>query len=242
MSEWTSEGPFGFMVPKDDPQKLDSGLVLPPGKTRLEYISERFRQVMSPPILHHSVDSRGLPILPPRAPQPVSQMFWNAYALGYTMIDDLEPKPEPVPPPLKQSKRDEVIIGWRCWGATEHGNVALLRSMFQTSHTWPAGEPATLIPHQARYFNGNPKCHSGIHAFKTLARMRVEYAFYGNRVYGKVALWGRVYSHEHGYRAEFAYPTHLYTQTKDLAQKLRATYGCETTWDHRRPLPDLQEE
>lgn len=224
MSEWERQEPYGFIVPKPDPQTLDSGLVLPPGKTRMQYLSER---VMFQ--------------LPSWAVTRPPKVNWGNLSFTTFFLDDLE-KPEPPPPPLKQSKRDEVIIGWRTWWAIEVGNVVLLRSRFKTDYHWPVGEPATLIDHQAQYFNSDPKCHSGVHAFKTLSRMRVEYGPNPRSVYGKVALWGRVYSHEHGYRAEFAYPTHIYTPTKDLARKLRSTYGCETTWDHRRPLPDLPAE
>lgn len=50
-----------------------------------------------------------------------------------------------------------------------------------------------------------------------------------HRAWGEVKLWGRIIEHELGYRAEFAYPSKLYTENAALAPKIAALYGvpCE---------------
>ena len=50
--------------------------------------------------------------------------------------------------------------------------------------------------------------------------------------YGKVALWGRVIEHEHGYRAQYAYPQSIVVpasvpNAQNVARALANTYGCE---------------
>ena len=47
---------------------------------------------------------------------------------------------------------------------------------------------------------------------------------------GLVALWGRVIEHEHGYRAQFAYPAAFVEPTleseRDVVRELAARYGA----------------
>src|SRR5215469_14386581 len=51
----------------------------------------------------------------------------------------------------------------------------------------------------------HPSCTCGVHATKTLERLRqCGYGRFG--VYGEVYLWGTVVEHEHGWRAQYAYP------------------------------------
>ena len=51
-----------------------------------------------------------------------------------------------------------------------------------------------------------PECRCGLHASPTLDVLRRTRC---PAVLGRVALWGRVIEHEHGYRARFAYPQRL---------------------------------
>ena len=52
-------------------------------------------------------------------------------------------------------------------------------------------------------------------------------------VIGEIKCWGRIFEHERGYRAEFAYPSKIIVpeelhNSNSLAQTLRREYGCET--------------
>jgi hypothetical protein len=52
-------------------------------------------------------------------------------------------------------------------------------------------------------------CTCGVYASKSLEHLRTTgYARYG--IHGEVSLWGTVVEHEHGWRAQFAYPKNMY--------------------------------
>lgn len=121
------------------------------------------------------------------------------------------------------------ILGWRLWRATPEG---VLWSVYKDM-AWPPGWP----------IHANPRNKSeGIYALKTRARLDGRsYQLEGQRMWmvvGQVALWGTVIDHEHGYRAEYAYPT-LIDLTPPmpgfprpaalarLAEAIRDRYGCE---------------
>jgi hypothetical protein len=95
-------------------------------------------------------------------------------------------------------------------------------------------------------------CDCGIYAVKTpraaLARVRLERRAGALRLqhpnapvgcaWGAVKIWGRVIEHESGYRAEFAYPSHLHCDDAKLAPRVAALYGvpCDyTPLGHREP-------
>ena len=95
------------------------------------------------------------------------------------------------------------IIGWRAWKYRD----GFLTSPYR-DNVWLPGEPMTgtlgdwLI---GRYsFEGT----GGVHAYKTRARCMDIECMWG--VIGQVALWGNVYEHEHGYRAENARVVSIY--------------------------------
>ena len=134
-------------------------------------------------------------------------------------------------PRLASEKRDAAIIGYRAWRATVVGGQAILASVIVRDYRWPTGSAA--IAH-------DPNRVHGIHAFKLLegALWTYQHNYYcepaWTRVFGAVALAGRVVEHDSGYRASHAYPTLLY-YTRDvhaLVQKLARTYGVEMA-----PLP-----
>lgn len=101
-------------------------------------------------------------------------------------------------PPLVETCAPEVgeIIAYRCWR---------YRGVFVQSvtlpHVWPPGEPMV-----ASYPSGDWETHlAGIHAWKDKrAMLTYAAASGGTLVMGRVALWGTVYEHERGYRAEYA--------------------------------------
>jgi hypothetical protein len=58
--------------------------------------------------------------------------------------------------------------------------------------------------------------------------------------WGAVKIWGRVIEHEDGYRAEFAYPSHLYCNDPKLASRVAALYGVPCEYKPvklREPVP-----
>jgi hypothetical protein len=96
-------------------------------------------------------------------------------------------------------------------------------------------------------------CACGIYAVKTLRaalqRIRTEGQVHAlqlrhfggpvGRAWGAVKIWGRVIEHESGYRAEFAYPSHLYCDDATLASRVAALYGVPCDYkplEHRGPV------
>lgn len=120
---------------------------------------------------------------------------------------------EPAPAFHDAGMRAGEIIGWRAW-TLSHG---ILRSMF-TNFRWLPGRP--MVGGDA-----NEYCR-GVYAFKTKRRALRAFKWSGHKtepvVIGKVALWGTVYEHEDGYRAEYAYP-----------ESLEYIYGFTPRWWHR---------
>lgn len=135
--------------------------------------------------------------------------------------------------PLPKSEINEVINAWRVWRLVSNGKNAILRSCV-TGAMWEAGVPMAatekLLARQK---------YNGVYAYKK----EIEPKDYGYTiadgsegeilVHGRIALWGKVIEHEEGYRAEFAYPTHIIVpavkNAKNIAQAIRAEYGCEAT-------------
>ncbi len=100
----------------------------------------------------------------------------------------------------------EPIMAWRTWALTgrRDGTDLLLRPVAGRSRPWRPMEAAQAACKQARLHAApNIDCSCGLHATHgadILRRTRTP------AVLGRVALWGRVIEHEHGFRAEFAYP------------------------------------
>jgi hypothetical protein len=132
----------------------------------------------------------------------------------------------------------EVIIGWRVWRLNYKGEYPgksgvrplTLQSTYMDT-TWPPGQ-------QAKACCDVKRLHHGIHAFAT-QQQAIGYLSSGNKprqyVYGQVSLWGRVVIHEDGYRAECAYPKHIYVPNRyrggwDIVNALRRSYGVEVQW------------
>lgn len=88
------------------------------------------------------------------------------------------------------------IIGYRCW-KLENGDQ--LRSIYMGTIWMPGETGQTSVPL-------NPYGGSGFYAFKTLEDVKCEFPrghlYTHQLIYGEVALWGQVYEHERGYRAE----------------------------------------
>jgi hypothetical protein len=103
----------------------------------------------------------------------------------------------------------EPILAWRSWTLTgrRDGDGLLLRPVTAGSRPWRPREIAQATCRLAWSHEApNLDCSCGLHAtreLETLRRTRCP------AVLGRVALWGRVIEHEHGYRARFAYPQRL---------------------------------
>jgi hypothetical protein len=116
----------------------------------------------------------------------------------------------------------EPLIGWRVWsvGYAEEG-TRLITGVER--HIWRPGKPLKAV-HEDREGYGidkGPRCSDapcaphvpltrpgcGIYAFKQPEQLATEsYMYLGGNVIGTVYLWGRIYEHERGYRAQYAYP------------------------------------
>lgn len=118
-----------------------------------------------------------------------------------------------VPSPALSPLDDEgVKVGeieaWRAWRVNGESLQSLAMDNF-----WNPGAP----------MEGNPDdAPQGVYAFKTKERLQDEVSFacqedpailaiarkagseWINAAYGRVALWGRIVEHDHGYRAEYA--------------------------------------
>ena len=103
----------------------------------------------------------------------------------------------------------EAVVAWRAWALTGRpdGTELRLRPVAGRSRPWPAGRPAQAVCRFVRLHRApHPSCTCGLHGtfgLDLLRRTRTP------TVLGRVALWGKVIEHEHGYRAEFGYPQRL---------------------------------
>jgi hypothetical protein len=137
----------------------------------------------------------------------------------------------------------EPVAGWRYWRADEGWLCSL--NKFKT---WPAGAPLRAQCPFAMDHGPLPgeECGCGIYAAidrETLKEL-VEPNLDSPLVVGEVALWGRVIPAELGFRAELAYPRHLWVvgdslpaldRPGTLPNALAGRYGvpvdrCDAAW------------
>ena len=85
------------------------------------------------------------------------------------------------------------MTAYRCWKVGADG---FLRSVIYDSYVWKPGEIAEGDP-------GGGK-HSGIYAYKSVLLLHNYGSPEQGTVTGTVEMWGEVYEHEHGYRAQYA--------------------------------------
>jgi hypothetical protein len=122
----------------------------------------------------------------------------------------------------------EAILAWRAWALTgdRDGERLLLRPVAGRSRPWRPREIAEAACKGARFHQApHPDCTCGLHGTHGLDVLRRTKS---PAVLGRVALWGRVIEHEHGYRAQFAYPQRL---------KLICQF-CFWLWGVLAPFPE----
>lgn len=103
----------------------------------------------------------------------------------------------------------EPVLAWRSWTLTgrRDGGGLLLRPVTAGSRPWRPLEVAQATCRLAWSHEApNVDCSCGLHATREMALLRRTRC---PAVVGRVALWGRVIEHEHGYRARFGYPQRL---------------------------------
>ena len=144
------------------------------------------------------------------------------------------------------------LIGWRCWFVLpEEG---LLRPIFKRGLAWKPRQALEAICPDHIHAVPDKDCKCGVWCVcHPLMLREPEWMttppsgidpIPGALVVGQVALWGDIIEHERGWRAAFAYPTHLYLFADDerLAATLRDKYAVPVAWgaqteDLRRLLP-----
>ena len=107
---------------------------------------------------------------------------------------------------LEATKAVEPIVAWRTWGLTGHrdGSGLLLRPVAGRSRPWRPMQIAEAgCKHTRLHLSPSLECSCGLHGTHGLDLLRRTRC---PGVLGRVALWGRVIEHDHGYRAQFAYP------------------------------------
>jgi hypothetical protein len=110
---------------------------------------------------------------------------------------------------LTTDTASEPIVAWRAWALTGHrdGAELLLRPVAKRARTWRPREVVEASCRTSRWHAApDPSCTCGLHGTHGLEVLRKTRC---PAVLGRVALWGRVIEHEHGFRAQFAYPQRL---------------------------------
>lgn len=161
---------------------------------------------------------------------------------------------EPVAEPIIATRAWRLTIAsGPVWDRSTFDWMAKKWERGENPFVWPMGPRLTGIGHPVTWgapimraicvahgFHDSPArdCACGFWGMKTNEkRLRLwlqnEYDIHGGGiVIGKVKMWGRVFEHAHGYRAEFAQPIELTVvrgpAPSDTAESLREFYGCET--------------
>lgn len=136
----------------------------------------------------------------------------------------------------------DPIVGWRTWYVDREGDT-LLRSPSFPVFLWPArhrAEAACLGSErraQSDHYAPDVDCTCGLHASREAPPDAVSGSLSVLTVTGQVSLWGLVIPHEHGWRAEYAYPYGLHVhpgiagveEAQRIARVLSSVYGVEAS-------------
>lgn len=135
------------------------------------------------------------------------------------------------PDPLET--RIGIISGWRCW--IVKAGEALLRPIYKKGLIWKPRQALEAMCPDEEHVVPSEGCKCGLWAVchpMLLSEVHWKEHRALTLVVGQVALWGHIIEHERGWRAQFAYPTHLYALTDDewLAAALRERYAVPVAW------------
>jgi hypothetical protein len=146
----------------------------------------------------------------------------------------------------------DPLRAWRTWFVVPKNRTSgelRLRS-FVYSRVWEIGEPQEAscnLENHTHTTTPDENCSCGLYGVTDKTRLdryyRDRYSNSGTwleiyRVRGEVALWGKVFPGEYGYRAQYAYPVHIEVparikgrerllSAKEVAASLEH-YGCTT--------------
>jgi hypothetical protein len=104
------------------------------------------------------------------------------------------------------------VTAYRCW---DIGADGLLHSVVYKNFVWKPGVIAVGDPSQFS---------AGIYAYKSILMLHNYGSVSSESVSGTVDLWGEVYEHEHGYRAQFAAISSIDDSPYYDAEALRKLY------------------
>ncbi|MFB3739495.1 MAG: hypothetical protein ACE14W_11105 [Candidatus Velamenicoccus archaeovorus] len=100
----------------------------------------------------------------------------------------------------------EPVMAWRAWTLSTGRRGVRLEPIAGRRSAWPPGEPARAsCPRHCRPVPGL-LCLCGLYATRDPLLLRQARS---PAAIGRVALWGRIVEHDHGYRAAFGYPARL---------------------------------
>jgi hypothetical protein len=142
----------------------------------------------------------------------------------------------------------EPVVGWRMWCTTTDDEGVALRSVHRRT-VWPRGAPLVAdcmcgrfqswLLRRERHGSPSLECRCGIYAsgVPLLGAYLAEWLMWGGTltVVGRVSLWGRVFEHEHGWRAEMAYPLELFVPVGDFGER-RAQEAVEALAAYQVPV------
>lgn len=106
------------------------------------------------------------------------------------------------------------VTGYRCWLLNQ--DTGLLHSIIYTEYVWEPGKT----------YEGDPSDgHAGIYAYKSVLDLHNYGSPDPNHVSGTIDMWGEVYEHTRGYRAQYAAIASIDDSPHYDAAKLRELYG-----------------
>ena len=112
----------------------------------------------------------------------------------------------------------EPVVGWRIWNLSEDASGPLLWPSGSGADPWPRRRPVEarctiprlLTTRMRSHEAPDLDCRCGVYASESLDVFGHERpAWPPPPVVGRASLWGKVISHERGWRARFAYPDRL---------------------------------
>jgi hypothetical protein len=125
----------------------------------------------------------------------------------------------------------EYAEGWRVWCVQETASGLRLASVVHEAD-WPRGTDLIAACGLVEHIAPDVECTCGIHAAREPALLWTY--LHGRdepttvaRVLGRVALWGRVVEHEHGWRAERAFPLSFVAGDPALQRRLSSLVDAD---------------